>query len=88
MYIPETKLMQTRIQRWGNSLGLRIPKSFAEEAGVEAGSTVNLSIENGDLVVKPIRRHRYRLSELLEGVTSSNIHREVETGRQVGRETW
>ena len=38
--------MRTRIQKWGNSLGLRIPKSFAEEAGVEAGSDVDLSIED------------------------------------------
>ena len=38
--------MQTKVQKWGNSLGLRIPKSFAEQAGVEAGSEVDLSVED------------------------------------------
>lgn len=80
--------MQTRIQRWGNSLGLRIPRSFAEEAGVEAGSEVDLSLRDGDLVVKPARRRTYRLKELLEKITAKNLHGEVDTGRPVGREVW
>lgn len=80
--------MQTKIQKWGNSLGLRIPKSFAAEARVVAGSTVDLSIKDGDLVVKPVRRRRYDLRELLKGISSRNIHHEVETGDPVGREAW
>jgi len=80
--------VQTRIQRWGNSLGLRIPRSFAEEAGVEAGSEVDLSLRDGDLVVKPARRRTYRLKELLEKITAKNLHGEVDTGRPVGREVW
>lgn len=80
--------MQTRIQRWGNSLGLRIPKSFAAEAGVEAGSEVDLSVDGGDLVVKPARRRTYRLNELIDRVNAKNVHGEVQTGRPVGRESW
>jgi antitoxin MazE len=80
--------VQTRIQRWGNSLGLRIPRSFAEEAGVEAGSEVDLSLRDGDLVVKPGRRKTYRLKELLGKVTAKNLHDEVDTGGAVGREVW
>jgi antitoxin MazE len=80
--------VQTRIQRWGNSLGLRIPRSFAKEAGVEAGSEVDLSLRDGDLVVKPARRRTYRLKELLEKITAKNLHGEVDTGRPVGREVW
>lgn len=80
--------MQTKIQKWGNSLGLRIPRSFAEEAGVEAGSEVDLSIEDGDLVVKPARRRKYRLRELLRRVTAKNLHAEVDSGALVGREVW
>jgi antitoxin MazE len=80
--------VQTRIQKWGNSLGLRIPKSFAEEAGVEAGSDVDLSIEDGGLVVRPARRRKYRLEDLLRGVSAKNVHREVDTGAAVGREVW
>jgi antitoxin MazE len=79
--------MQTKIQRWGNSLGLRIPRSLAEEAGVEAGSEVDLSMRGGALIVRPARR-TYRLSELLEKVTTTNLHGEVDTGGTVGREVW
>lgn len=78
--------MLTRIQKWGNSLGLRIPKSFAAEVGVEAGSTVDIRVENGDLVIRPLRRKQYVLSELLEGVNSRNLHEEISTGDPVGRE--
>lgn len=80
--------MQTKIQKWGNSLGLRIPKSFAEQAGVEAGSEVDLSVEDGDLVIRPRRSPRYALKNLLRGVTDENLHEEVETGAPVGREAW
>ncbi len=80
--------MNTKVQKWGNSLGLRIPKSLAEEAGVEAGSTVDVSVRDGDLVVKPVRRRRYRLSDLLRRVSSKNIHGEVDAGKPRGREVW
>jgi len=80
--------MQTKIQRWGNSLGLRIPRSFAKEAGVEAGSEVDLSVRDGDLVVRAAKRRAYRLSELLEKVTAENRHGEVDTGEPMGREVW
>ena len=80
--------MQTKIQKWGNSLGLRIPRSFAAEAGVGAGSEVELSIRNGDLVVKPARRKTYVLKDLLQRITSRNLHAEVDTGDPVGREVW
>ena len=80
--------MLTKIQRWGNSLGLRIPRSFAEEAGVEAGSQVDISVRDGDLVVRAARRRTYRLSELLDKVTAKNLHGEMDTGKPVGREVW
>jgi antitoxin MazE len=80
--------MQTKIQRWGNSLGLRIPRSFAEEAGVEAGSEVDLSVRDGYLVVRAAKRQTYRLSELLKKVTAKNLHGEVDTGEPMGREVW
>jgi len=80
--------MLTRIQKWGNSLGLRIPKSFAADVEVEAGSTVDICVENGDLVIRPVRRRQYVLSELLEGVNMGNLHEEISTGGPVGREAW
>ncbi len=79
--------MVTKVQKWGNSLGLRIPKSFAAEAKVNAGSVVDISVKDGDLVVRPIRSHRYSLAALLKGVTRRNTHREIDTGPAVGRES-
>lgn len=79
--------MQTKVQKWGNSLGVRIPRSFAAETRVEAGSTVEISVEKGSLRIRPVRR-RYSLRELLRKVTSRNLHKEVGTGVPLGRETW
>jgi len=80
--------MQTRIQKWGNSLGLRIPRSFAAEAQVEEGTAVDLSVENGRLLVRPMRVRKYTLSALLKNITPRNRHREVSIGKAVGREVW
>ena len=80
--------MQTKIQKWGNSLGLRIPKSFAAEAQMEEGSTVDLSVADGELVVKPLRPRKYVLRDLLRAVSAKNLHGEVDTGDAAGREAW
>jgi antitoxin MazE len=80
--------MVTKIQKWGNSLALRIPKSFAAEAKVVAGSTVDISVANGGLVVRPTRRPKYVLGELLKGIKPGNLHEEVSTGERVGVEAW
>lgn len=79
--------MVTRIQKWGNSLGLRIPRSVAAEAKVGEGCSVELSIEKGALLVRPLRR-RYTLDELLARVTKSNLHGEISSGAPTGREAW
>ena len=79
--------MQTKVLRWGNSLGIRIPRSFASEARVEAGSSVDISVEDGTLLIRPLRR-RYALADLLKSITSRNLHEEVATGAPVGREVW
>ena len=80
--------MQTKIQKWGNSLGLRIPRSLAAEAQVEEGATVELSLENGQLLVRPLRVRKYTLNALLRKVTPRNLHGEVSAGRAVGHEAW
>jgi len=80
--------MVTKLQKWGNSLGLRIPKSFAAEIRVEAGSIVDIRVESGALVVRPVRRRKYHVTQLVRGVTSRNLHEEITTGKAVGRESW
>jgi antitoxin MazE len=78
--------MRVQIQKWGNSLALRIPKSFAIETKIEQGSVVDLSTSEGLIVAKPIREKEYSLDELLSGVTKENIHSEFDTGENVGLE--
>ncbi|MEO6462872.1 MAG: AbrB/MazE/SpoVT family DNA-binding domain-containing protein [Candidatus Eisenbacteria bacterium] len=80
--------MQTKLQKWGNSLGLRIPKSFAAEVGVEAGSEVDLSVRAGELRVRALQQRRLSLAALLRKVTRKNLHAAIETGNPVGREVW
>ena len=79
--------MVTRVQKWGNSLALRIPQSFAAQAKVAAGTAVDIAVEKGQLIVRPVRQ-RYRLRDLLKVVDARNLHAEVQTGRPVGREIW
>jgi len=78
--------MRTKVRKWGNSLGVRIPKAFAEEAAVREGSAVDVSVAEGRIVVTPVAARRYTLETLLAGVTTENRHAAVATGRPRGRE--
>jgi len=80
--------MKVQIQKWGNSLALRIPKSFAVESKIEQGSTVEVSLESGKIIVFPVVEQEFSLDELLGGVTPENLHGEIDTGASVGREVW
>ena len=80
--------MKTRVQKWGNSLALRIPKSFAAEVGLHENGAVELSLEEGALVVHPIASKPLTLAELLRGVTDENLPGEWDTGPAVGKEAW
>jgi len=80
--------MQTTIQKWGNSLAVRIPKAFGKEVNVACGTAVDLSVDGGKIVIDPHPKSAYRLEDLLKGVTKRNIHGEVETGDAVGQEAW
>ena len=80
--------MQTTIQKWGNSLAVRIPKAFVKEAHVAYGTQVDLSVDDGKIVIDPHAEPEYRLEDLLRGVTKRNLHAEVDTGEAVGREVW
>ncbi len=80
--------MRASVQRWGNSLAIRIPKALAQDTRLGQGSEVEVTLERGRLVVAPVREPRYSLGRLLKGVTAKNRHREVESGRPVGAEAW
>ena len=79
--------MHVTVQKWGNSLGVRIPKTLTKEANIDEGTEVEMSIENGKITIKPVKQHP-TLDELLSKVTKDNIHSETVTGSIVGREIW
>ena len=80
--------MLTKVQKWGNSLALRIPKSFAADAQIENDSFVEISLVEGQLIVKPVAMSKWTLEQLLAGVTKDNIHHEMDTGAPLGNEVW
>ena len=80
--------MKTRVQKWGNSLALRIPKSFADEAGLHKETAVEVSVTDGKIVVTRLSQPKLTLEQLLSKVTTDNLHHEVDTGAAVGNETW
>jgi antitoxin MazE len=80
--------MDTKIQRWGNSLAVRIPKAFAEQAGVVEGSAVDISVADDSIVIRRRRLRPAELDDLLAQVTPENLHGEIDTGASVGREAW
>jgi len=80
--------MQTKIKKWGNSLALRIPKSFAVDANLRQNELVDLSIDKEKIIITPIGGKEYSLDELLESVSESNLHGEFDTGAPVGKEIW
>jgi antitoxin MazE len=84
----EEVAMKTRVRKWGNSLALRIPKSFAAEAGLREGAPVELSLVEGSLVIRPLAPEPLTLEELLHGVTDQNRHGEWDTGPAVAGEVW
>ena len=80
--------METRVQKWGNSLALRIPKPLASQIGLEPNSPVQLSLRGRKLVIEPRSADDLNLDDLLARVTKDNIHGEVDTGPPTGREVW
>ena len=80
--------MKTQVQKWGNSLALRIPKAFAADLGLAQDSSVELSLKDGNLVVRPSSIQRYELSSLLLRVTDTNLHGEQDYGDPIGSEEW
>jgi len=79
--------MRTKVQKWGNSLAVRIPKPFAESAGLRPATEVEVSLEKGTLRLAAVRP-RWQLRRMISKVTRRNLHTEVDLGPPVGRESW
>lgn len=80
--------MKTCVQKWGNSLALRIPKSFAAEVGLDPNSSMEISLKDGKLIVASVAKPKFTLRQLLVQVTEDKLHHEVETGLPMGVKVW
>ncbi len=77
--------MKAVVQKWGNSLGLRIPSIWAKDNEVKSGNQVELIVEKGRIIILPQKKS---LDEMLEKITSENMHSEIKTGPATGNEEW
>lgn len=77
--------MQTHVQKWGNSLGLRIPAYIAHQLHLHAGSSVHVSMLNECIIIQP---QKYVLEDLLSNITSENLHKNLLDDSLVGSEEW
>lgn len=80
--------MHTKVQKWGNSLAVRIPKAFALSVGLVSDSLVDVTLVEGKVVVTPLPPAPLTLDRLLAGVTEDNRHAEYATGPVLGQEVW
>lgn len=78
--------MKLQLNKWGNSIGFRIPKHVAEELSLRADGHVEYRIEDGKLVIEPISTSEYTLEELL--ADEIDLAPEVDWGKPMGREVW
>ena len=78
--------MRTVVKKWGNSASVRIPAAIMQAAHLELDETVDVREESGRVVIEPTQRNEYDLAELVERITSGNLHEEVDFGRPLGKE--
>ena len=86
--------MKTTVTKWGNSLGIRLPKTLANEINLTENKKVELILQDGQIILRPIenskmgRPNRKNLDELLEGMTPDDFYPEIDFGESVGNESW
>lgn len=82
--------MRRRVQRWGNSLAVRIPTDVAKACDLAEGTELEVRNEKGNIVLVPERprRRRYSLGDLVGQITRRNRHKLTDFGRPIGREVW
>jgi len=80
--------MTTKIQKWGNSLAVRIPNEFAENLNWQAGSVVGFEQLGNNKIIISSSRPKYTLEDMVKGITKKNRHKEFDWGKPMGKEIW
>ena len=78
--------MIAKTAQWGNSIGVRIPKTLAKKVGIGVDSTIEIDESDEGIIIKPVGKKEYSLMELVKGITRQNRHDEADFGRPVGKE--
>ena len=79
-------IMITKLQKWGNSYAVRIPKNFIQDLKLASGSEIEIKYYNQSLIIKPKKQKEYTLKELIKGITPKNRHKLIFNGPDVGKE--
>ena len=82
--------MLAKIQKWGNSQGLRLTKSLLNDAQIDVGDEVEVSVKDGAIIVSPAKRirGRHNLKDLVARIAENYQPSEVDWGEPVGKEIW
>jgi antitoxin MazE len=80
--------MTIRIQKWGNSFAIRIPKAYVDEMKIGENSSLQMTVYEGALIIMPDPQHSWDLAALLAGVTKENKHEERDSGGKKEKEEW
>ena len=81
-------MITTHIRKWGNSLAIRFPQSLLAQVDLQADGEVEICIDQGRLILSPVKKPRYTLDELLAQISPENLHAEIDPGKPVGNEVW
>ena len=79
--------MKTKIQKWGNSLGVRLPKNITEQKSLRDGCGVNVVLKDDQIVIEPVKED-ITLDSLLSDVSAGNLHSETDWDSAQGNEVW
>ncbi|OGL46925.1 MAG: transcriptional regulator/antitoxin, MazE [Candidatus Schekmanbacteria bacterium RBG_13_48_7] len=82
--------MLTKIKKWGNSQGLRFTKTMLDEAKIEVGDDVNITVQDGKIVITPVNNvhNKFNIKELVSKISKTYQPEEVDWGVSVGKEEW
>ena len=82
--------MITKVQKWGNSQGIRLSKELLSDVEINVGDAVEVAVRDGALVVTPVRRVRggHDLRDLVRRIPKGYKPEELDWGYPVGREVW
>ncbi len=82
--------MLTKMQKWGNSQGLRFPKHLLQEAHINIGDELNVFISDGKIVIEPVNniKNKYHIKELVSRMPQNYSSEELDLGSPVGKEEW